>query len=266
MNRSRSASADASRARQPVRRSRRRRRSRLSGLFCLVCLLLAGIAAYRLAGIAERGEKPIVVQPTPQPFPSQSAPASAAPLPMETPDDGEWCLVLVNQSHPLPDDYTLNTVTLDNGQQVDERIYPVLQEMFDDMRAQGVYPVVASGYRTQAEQQQIMEDKIAEYQNQGYSRQEAENLAEDWVALPGTSEHQLGLAVDINADGVHSAGYEVYDWLLEHAWEYGFVKRYPENKIEITGIANEPWHYRYVGKAAAREMTEQDLCLEEYLQ
>ena len=68
MNRSRSASADASRARRPVRRSRRRRRSRLSGLFCLVCLLLAGIAAYRLAGIAERGEKPIVVQPTPQSF------------------------------------------------------------------------------------------------------------------------------------------------------------------------------------------------------
>lgn len=83
--------------------------------------------------------------------------------------------------------------------------------------------------------------------------------------LPGTSEHQTGLAVDINADGIHSAGYEVYDWLNQNAHKYGFICRYPSDKTDITGISNEPWHYRYVGVTAAMEIHRQDLCLEEYL-
>ena len=85
------------------------------------------------------------------------------------------------------------------------------------------------------------------------------------MAQPGTSEHELGLAVDINPDKTQGTGQELYDWLLEHAWEYGFIKRYPADKVNITGISNEPWHYRYVGQDAARAITEQGLCLEEYL-
>lgn len=82
---------------------------------------------------------------------------------------------------------------------------------------------------------------------------------------PGTSEHQTGLAVDINADGIHSAGYEVYDWLARNAHRYGFIRRYPPDKTALTGISNEPWHYRYVGVTAATEMHQRGLCLEEYL-
>lgn len=178
--------------------------------------------------------------------------------------DKNWSLILVNRDHPLPDNYTIDTVTLSNGQMVDARMYPYLQEMFDDMRAEGIYPEVVSGWRTYEKQQQLMEEKIQEYVTEGYSYDEAKTKAKEWVAIPGTSEHQLGLAVDINADGVNSYGYEVYDWLLENAWKYGFVKRYPEDKTEITGIINEPWHYRYVGYDAAKEMTEKGLCLEEY--
>ena len=85
------------------------------------------------------------------------------------------------------------------------------------------------------------------------------------MALPGTSEHELGLAVDINADNVNSTGQEVYDWLLQNAWRYGFIQRYPADKTDITGISNEPWHYRYVGLEAAEEITQQGICLEEYL-
>lgn len=177
----------------------------------------------------------------------------------------DWALILVNRDHPLPVDYTIDTVTLSNGQIVDARMYPYLQEMFDDMRAEGIYPEVVSGWRTCEKQQQLMEEKIQEYAAEGYSYEDAKAKAEEWVALPGTSEHQLGLAVDINADGVNSYGYEVYDWLLENSWKYGFVKRYPEDKTEITGIINEPWHYRYVGYDAAKEMTEKNLCLEEYV-
>lgn len=174
-------------------------------------------------------------------------------------------MLLVNRDHPLPEDYTVETVTLDNGQQIDARIYPALQSMFDDMREDGIYPVVGSGFRTAAEQQQIMDEKIAAYQAEGYSEADARKKAAEWVAPVGTSEHQTGLAVDINADGVQSTGQEVYDWLLQHAAEYGFIKRYTAEKAAITGFSDEPWHYRYVGQNAAEEIMRQKICLEEYL-
>ena len=100
----------------------------------------------------------------------------------------------------------------------------------------------------------------------GYSPEDALEAAKDWVALPGTSEHQLGLAVDINADVTLSTSEEVYDWFAKHAHEYGFILRYPEGKEDITGISYEPWHFRYVGLEAAQEIYAQGLCLEEYIQ
>ena len=178
-----------------------------------------------------------------------------------------WYLLLVNRTHPLPDGWqeALTLTELDNGQSVDSRIYPSLQAMFEAMRSDGVYPIVASGFRTAEKQQSLMNEKIASFESQGYSAEQAKNEAEKWVAVPGTSEHQLGSAVDINADGIHSAGYQVYEWLDKHAHEYGFIRRYPEDKTEITGISNEPWHYRYVGEEAAAEIHRRGICLEEYL-
>ena len=90
--------------------------------------------------------------------------------------------------------------------------------------------------------------------------------AEKYVAIPDTSEHQLGLSVDINADTDKCSSEKVYQWLDENAYKYGFVKRYPEDKTDITGISNEPWHYRYVGTTVAKIMKEENLCLEEYLE
>lgn len=177
----------------------------------------------------------------------------------------EWYLTLVNRWNPIKNDVDVDVVQLSNGERVDSRIYPYLQQMFDDMRSDGIYPVVASGYRTEAEQQQIYDNKVDEYVSMGYSITEARELTEMWVAVPGTSEHQLGIGVDINADGVHSYGNEVYNWLLENAHLYGFIKRYPDDKTDITGISNEPWHYRYVGIDAATEIHERGICLEEFL-
>lgn len=178
----------------------------------------------------------------------------------------EWCLILVNKEHCIPDDYEVELVELSNGQCVDRRIYPALQEMFDTARSEGIYPVVASGYRTAQKQQSLMDEKIAAYLVEGNSLQEAKEKAEIWVAAVGTSEHQLGISVDINADGVHSAGSEVYEWLDENSYRFGFIKRYPEDKTEITGIINEPWHYRYVGKKAAAEIYRSGVCFEEYFE
>lgn len=181
-------------------------------------------------------------------------------------DEEAWCLILVNQEHFVPDDYKVELVELSNGQCVDRRIYPALQEMFDAARSEGVYPVVASGYRTAKKQQSLMDEKIAAYVAEGYTQQEAQEKAEIWVAKVGTSEHQLGICVDINADGVHSTGEQVYKWLDKNGYRFGFIKRYPEDKTEITGIINEPWHYRYVGKRAAAEIYRSGVCLEEYLE
>ncbi len=180
-------------------------------------------------------------------------------------DETSWSLILVNRWNAIPEDYVVDITELSNGQTVDTRIYPALQKMFDAARADGVYPVVASGYRTAEKQQSLMEEKIAAFKEEGYSASQAKAEAETWVAIPGTSEHQLGIAVDINSDGVKSNRSEVYKWLKQNGYRFGFILRYPPDKIEITGVSNEPWHYRYVGIKAAAAMHDQTLCLEEYL-
>ena len=183
-----------------------------------------------------------------------------------TDETKNWKLILVNKKHLIPDNYNIDFTKLSNGEKVDSRIYPELQEMFDDARMDGLQLFVREGYRTSEEQQQIMGERIKEYQKEGYSKKEAKKLAEEYVAIPGTSEHQLGLSIDINADTSISSSDEVYSWLVNNSYRYGFIKRYPSDKTQITGINNEPWHYRYVGKKAAKEMKEENLCLEEYVE
>lgn len=180
-------------------------------------------------------------------------------------EDNGWNLILVNRNSYIPDDYKVELTELSNGEKVDSSIYPELQEMFNDARAQGYGLFVREGYRTQEEQQQLLDEKIEAYENEGKSKSEAKKLAEQWVAIPGTSEHQLGIAVDINADTTKSSSDDVYSWLAENAHKYGFIKRYPSDKTDITGVINEPWHYRYVGKEAALEIYSQGMCLEEYI-
>jgi len=182
-----------------------------------------------------------------------------------TSTDHGWNLILVNQDYRIPNEYDMELTELSNGQSVDSRIYPALQQMFDDMRAQGIYPIVASGYRTAKKQQELMDEKVESFISQGYSRSEAKTEALKWVAAVGYSEHQTGLAIDINADGVKSTGQQVYDWLADKAWRYGFILRYPEDKTNLTHTDYEPWHYRYVGTDAAAEIYKQGFCLEEYI-
>ncbi len=180
-------------------------------------------------------------------------------------EDGINVLMLVNGSHALPEGYDITLTELANGQQIAALMREPLQAMFDDMRAAGIYPVVASGFRSPEKQQSLMDEKIAQLQANGQSYEAAVQEARTWVNPVGYSEHQSGLAVDINADGIHSTGQQVYQWLAEHAWEYGFILRYPKGKERITGTSHEPWHYRYVGVDAAREIHTLGVTLEEYL-
>ncbi len=178
---------------------------------------------------------------------------------------GVWNLIIVNKDNPIPESYDFTLTELDNGKKVDSRIYDDLQEMLNDMTAVGIYPVIGEAYRTAEEQEEIMQNYISDYIAQGYSEEDAKAEAKKWVAKPGTSEHQLGLALDINADTNYSSNEAVYNWLADNAYKYGFILRYPQGKEDITGIDYEPWHYRYVGKIAAEEIYNSGVCLEEYL-
>ena len=187
----------------------------------------------------------------------QSQPAS---------EDLGWELVLVNERYTVPDSFPGELVTLKNGKKVDARIYPDLQDMFDAARKDGLGLTVRSGYRTKESQQQVFDDKVAEFRQEGRSGHKAKQLAKEWVALPGHSEHELGLAVDINADEQVCSKEDLYLWLSQNAIDYGFVCRYPSEKASITHVEHEPWHYRYVGKEHATAMKEKGLCLEEYVE
>lgn len=178
----------------------------------------------------------------------------------------EWNLIVVNRWNEIPEDYEVTLTELSNGEKIDSRIYPFLQEMFNAMRSEEIYPIVREGYRTAEQQQEIFDEKVQAYMNEGYSRKRAEETAKEWVALPGTSEHQLGIAVDINADKTKSTNDEVYAWLAENAYNYGFILRYPQGKEDITGTSYEPWHFRYVGIEYAQVMYKEQICLEEYLE
>ena len=145
----------------------------------------------------------------------------------------------------------MNLTRLSNGKQVDSRIYPSLQKMFNDARASGLALFVREGYRTFQDQQQIMNERIREYENQGNSKRRATKWQKNTWQFQERVRHQLGLSVDINADQTKCSSEKVYSWLDNNAYKYGFIKRYPSSKSYITGINNEPWHYRYVGKEAA---------------
>ena len=168
-------------------------------------------------------------------------------------------LLLVNRWNPLPEGYVSDLVEVPGGEKVAKEAYAPLMEMLQQAEAEGLGPQVVSGWRTQEKQQSLYDNKIGEYLSQGYSQKDAVAAAEEWVAKPGTSEHQLGLAVDINGNS-----YDIYTWLQENSWRYGFIFRYPGDKQSLTGVAEEVWHYRYVGKKAAEMIHSQELCLEEY--
>lgn len=187
------------------------------------------------------------------------------------PKDG-WNLILVNGDHPLPQDFQVPEFTqLINGHAIDKRAYPALQRMMDDCRAEGLEPTICSSYRSWEKQEELFQRKVQSCLPQAGSLEEAEEQAAVWVARPGTSEHQAGLAVDIvdKSYQLLDEGQEktaVQKWLMEHCAEYGFILRYPTEKSALTGVGYEPWHYRYVGEEAAGEIMSRGICLEEYLE
>lgn len=185
--------------------------------------------------------------------------------------DSGWQLILANPWNTLPENFTVETKSFRNGHSVDRRIFDDLDMMLEAAKMDGLSPIICSSYRTLEKQKSLFENKIGRYLSNGLSDQEAAIEAAKWVAVPGTSEHQTGLAVDIVAESYQLLDKEQENtpeqkWLMQNSYKYGFILRYPETKSDITGIGYEPWHYRYVGREAAKEIYEKEICLEEYLE
>ena len=179
-------------------------------------------------------------------------------------------LTLVNPWNTIPDGYEPQLCTLSDGQQIDRRCYDDLMRMLDDCCAAGNSPYICSAYRTWDKQQALFDNKIQRLENEGMDADTARVEAAKVVAVPGTSEHQLGLALDIIDTGYTNLdeGQEdtaTQQWLMAHCWDYGFILRYPNGTTDITGIIYEPWHYRYVGRTAAAQIHELGVTFEEYI-
>ena len=215
-------------------------------------------------------------EPTPEPTPSPTPTPAPTPEPTPALRKRTELLTLVNPWHPMEEDYVpeISQVTWGydpEDQFMDTRAADAMIQMIHDCAAAGNDPYVCSAYRSLEKQKYLFNNKIARLvYDEGVDPKEAPAIAAMSVALPGTSEHQLGLAADIidyNYPELDEKQEETptQQWLMEHCWDYGFILRYPVDKSEITGIIYEPWHYRYVGLEEAKEIRDLGVTLEEYL-
>ena len=183
----------------------------------------------------------------------------ASDLPKVSVDD--WELTLINRSHLQEESHP--KLTQIDDIQVDSRIAENTRQFWATARAIAPEETLISGYRSRAEQTELYEEALALAEEEGLSRQEAEQEVQKRIQLPGASEHQTGLAIDMSEpEGQND---EVANKIAEIAPKYGFILRYPEGKSDITGVNFENWHYRYVGVESAQYMQKHHLVLEEYL-
>ena len=180
-------------------------------------------------------------------------------------------LFLVDESHPLADSYSFEHYTLNCGLDVDNRIYSDLVEMLNACNMAGYEYNIINAYIDRDTQAQLYNEAVAYYVEQGLLEEEAAAQVGKSVDKAGFSEHETGLAIDLT--DVEVLGEEDYkstrgtdQWLMNNCHKYGFINRYPANKVSVTGVSDEQWQYRYVGREAAEFMAANNLSLEEFMQ
>ncbi len=239
-------------------------------IFIIIILLLLIICNASGCGKRENGD---VTESTPETTPAvsetttvsetSSAPAETAKTPTASKDD--WALYVIGNDNPLPEDFTVETKLVSNGGQLDVRCADYAIQMLNDAAEQNVGLYVTSAYRSIQKQTENMESYINTLMSQGYTKEAATEQAHKEIALPGHSEHNAGLAMDIVSDNYWSSHTDLeesfdqlpqYDWLIENSWKYGFILSYPKGKEGITGFIYEPWHYRFVGIEHAKKIHE----------
>lgn len=202
-------------------------------------------------------------QAVPETKAAEKKPATVIPIT----DAEKWNLAIINTKYPLPDSYapTLSNAINGSNIQLDSRVSEHYAEMYAAAKLSGCVLTPYSGYHTYALQETTYNRKVNFYVNKGMSTEEANQKASAQVLPAGCSEHNAGLSMDIVSASSDFINTKEYKWLCENAHNYGFILRYPEDKTAITGMNFEPWHWRYVGTQAAKEMKEKNQCLEEYL-
>ena len=292
--------SEAERRRRAAARARRKkeiRRNRI--IFAILCLALLALIVFgmvKLVGLFTKDKDSSSGSTSIGSSTSISASGDSTSEPASSPDsasastsdsvsatgtaaatgggDADWLLTLVNNNVKLPDGWedTLEAKVADES--TGKELATVAADAFINMKnaaaAEEIDLMLCSGYRTVEYQQSLFDAEKQKWLDKGSTEEEAYNQAKTVVAVPGYSEHNSGLAADIvtpkhqNLDEAFGKT-DAAKWLFEHAPEYGFILRYPENKQAITGIIYEPWHYRYVGVENAKAITASGLCLEEYL-
>lgn len=203
--------------------------------------------------------------------PEKENPSSSDPEIIEVPEGEEFYKIVVNKNYSLPEDFEpkeLETM-YKSSYKLEKTASGHLTELLKDMEKEGLSVYPTSGFRTQKKQSELFKNKISQYKKTYPAKNEQEvfALAASIVAVPGTSEHQTGLAVDLTKDGTLQASFGKTKegiWLAENCHKYGFIIRYPKDKESVTTITYEPWHLRYVGIGLAEDIKNSGLCLEEY--
>lgn len=177
-----------------------------------------------------------------------------------------WNMTIINGNTPLSSNYIPETKKY-KGTSVDIRIISQLDSMIEAASEDGVNLNVVSAFRSYETQSSLYRDQVDSVLalNKGYTLEQAQAEAAKTVSKPGSSEHQLGLAIDFNDVTENFKDTKEYDWLKANAAKYGFIQRYSAEKSSITGVIDEPWHYRYIGAENAEKISKSGLCLEEYI-
>ena len=223
-------------------------------------------------------QKPGTIKPVDTSTPTQATTeATTTPQKAETPgtienptiitiDEENWHLTLVNSGYRIPDSYSPDLVYVcGSGERLDRKVAEHYEKMYDAALKDGVTLTPCSGYRSYETQERNYNRKIDFYVGQGYSYDDAKIKAATIIMPPGSSEHNLGYAMDIVCVDEWFEDTDEFKWLQENAADYGFIMRYPEDKQDITKVIYEPWHWRYVGVETAKELKESGLVLEEYM-
>ncbi len=190
----------------------------------------------------------------------------AEPRTINMPENDTWSLVVVNQFYTITPGYEpfVEQVLPDSGVYLDERVAKAFRTMYTAALADGIELTLSAGYITPDRQTRKFNKQVQAYMEQGLDQETAKAHAAFIVLPAGCSESNYGLAVDIGWQEDDFAESPVYAWLRANAAKYGFIERYTEEKVDVTHFHAEPWHWRYVGSAAAQEMVAENLCLEEY--
>lgn len=195
---------------------------------------------------------------------TDEATTTAAKLPVIA-DEDDWALYVIGNNNPLPGDFTVEIKTVAGERTLDKRCADYAIQMLNDAKSQNVGLYVTSAYRSIQYQADNLQNYISRLMAQGYTEEEATKQAHKEIALPGHSEHNAGLALDIVSDDYWSNHSDLdesfdklpqYEWLVNNSWKYGFILSYPKGKENITGFIYEPWHYRFVGLEHAKKIHE----------